>query len=175
MPAKVPMSASHVIISLLAVASITAGFFAVLVYRYPVVNVITTSTMTLRTLFQDERVEKVGGDGVIGWMYGFGELKPGDRVRFTISSVYKVLVCLDQLPSSTYGWHAVKYYHNCAYAEILDEGSREWVVEKIGFYGLNVGKQAGYIASSFQIKLEVVRAEQQTLEITTTTTRGLLG
>ncbi|MEM0482531.1 MAG: hypothetical protein QXM16_06575 [Nitrososphaerota archaeon] len=67
----------------------------------------------------------------IAWMYGFGRFEPGDRVRFTISSVYKVLVCLDQLAFSTSVWHAVKYYYDCVYAEVLDEGSHEWMLKRV--------------------------------------------
>lgn len=42
---------------------------------------------------------------------------------------------------------------------IDDEGSYEWVIEKPGYYALIVGKQAGYIATSFQISITVIRTK----------------
>jgi len=160
---------------------------------------ITSTTTTITTLFKDEERTKVGGGETIGWIYGFGRLRAGDIVRFEISSVYKVLVCLDELPTSIIGWKAVEYYHDCAYSTITDEGNWEWAIKKDGYYGLVIGKQAGYLSTSFLIKLEVLRKQEHitsyfvtttqtftettyqtttttiTETITTTTIRGILG
>jgi len=129
----------------------------------------TRKSIQTSTLLQDSIRDRVEGGEVLGWGYGLGRLRPGDKVIADISSVHKVLLCLDKPPKAEYGLLRRDFYHDCEYAYITDQGHYEMEIVKEGFYTLMVGKQAGYIATSFILTFTVIRQQEATLTLTQTT------
>ncbi len=129
----------------------------------------TLKNIQTTTLFQDSIRDSVEGGGVLGWGYGLGRLRPGDKVIADISSVYKVLLCLDKPSEAEYGLIRRDFYYDCEYAYITDQGRYEMEIVNEGFYTLMIGKQAGYIATSFILTFTVIRQQEATLTLTQTT------
>jgi len=129
----------------------------------------TLKSIQTTTLFQRSIMERVG-DEVVGWGYGLGHLQPGDMVIAEVSSVHKVLLCLDKPPKAEYGLVPRYFYYDCEYAYITDQGRYEMEIVREGFYTLVVGKQAGYIVTSFVLKLTFIRQQEAPLILTQTTT-----
>lgn len=120
-------------------------------------TVLTTLVTSSSIVMEDEKIGKVEGGGIIAWGWGLGRLEEGDIVRVEFSSVHKVLVCLDQRPKEEIGWRPFTGYYECAKFSIDDAGSYEWIIERPGYYALIIGKQAGYLSSSFRASITVVR------------------
>ncbi len=129
----------------------------------------TTRAFQRTTLFKDSKQEKVGGDEGLGFGYGLGRLQVGDIIVVEISSVYKVLLCLDKPTRPEYGWLRREFYYDCEYAYITDQGKYEMEITKEGPYTLLVGKQAGYFATSFILTFWVVRNQEAPQTLTKTT------
>jgi hypothetical protein len=128
----------------------------------------TTNAVQIVTLLRDTEGESVGGGDALGYGYGLGRLQVGDIVIVDISSVYKVLLCLDKPPKDEYGWFSRDFYFDCEYAYVTDEGHYEMKITKDGPYTLMVGKQAGYYVTSFILTFKVVRQEEGPLVLTKT-------